>query len=98
MYIIKQMWTDSFENNLSDAKGYNIIGYVNSKEEAETLVIKGGKADKRSWPPVDSKETKIIYEEIKEIDTIEFYTRIWKYAGESQEIGVIYKDGTNNKK
>ena len=50
IYIIKRIWFDNLENHISDAVGYNIVGYVNTLEEAENIV-KNGKTYKSdaSW-------------------------------------------------
>lgn len=94
IYLIQKVWTDSMENNLSDAIGYNTLGYVKTKEEADKIVEIGGTMESSSWPPIKKGENRIVYKELKEIDTIEWYEKQWKYVGTSQAIKTVYKDGT----
>jgi len=42
IYLIEKAWTDWLENNLSDAFGYEPVGFVSSEEEAKSIVSSGG--------------------------------------------------------
>lgn len=41
LYIISQIWTDSMENQSSNAVGYKDIGFVYTEEEAKIFCSKG---------------------------------------------------------
>ncbi len=41
MYLIERIWTDFLENHYINAVGYNVIGYVETLEEAESIVKNG---------------------------------------------------------
>jgi hypothetical protein len=41
IYIISKIWTDSWENQSSNAVGYKDIGFVYTKEEAKIFCDKG---------------------------------------------------------
>jgi hypothetical protein len=75
MYLIKKMWTDRLENSLDQAFGYEIIGYVTSKEQAESICEKAGSVEAKGWPLESVNQfdlvkrhspiPRMIYEEIK---------------------------------
>jgi len=67
IYLIKELWTDSSENDIHSAVGYKIIGYTLNERLAKELHENGGILEKGNWP-VLRPMSNIIYEEISEIN------------------------------
>lgn len=40
-YLIKRIWVDPMENRTDQAVGYNIVGFVETKEAAEEIYNQG---------------------------------------------------------
>lgn len=50
MFIIEKLWIDNFENHPSGAIGYSIFSYVDTEDEAKSIVKKGGTVSKtKCW-------------------------------------------------
>lgn len=65
IWLISKAWTDSLENNSSDAFGYAVIGFVDSEEKAIEIVRNGGPADK-CWANT-GKEPMFKFQKISEL-------------------------------
>ena len=50
LWLIEKMWIDDMENRIENALGYNIVGYVMTKEEADKEITFAGTITGDGWP------------------------------------------------
>lgn len=67
VYIIKQIWVDWLENRSENAVGYDIIGYVTSKQAAEEFCDKGRDYDVNDCWAVKGTMPQYTYTLLKEL-------------------------------
>jgi len=60
IFVIHKLWTDSMENHYSAALGYEVIGFVKTKADAEKLVADAGFRKGGGWPIGDDQQMPIL--------------------------------------
>lgn len=67
IFIIKQLWIDSMENEYGAAQGYSVIGFVRTEDEAQEMCSKDYVTGE-GWPfEKGSKVPKFCYSRIPEL-------------------------------
>ncbi len=61
IFLIKQLWLDSMENEYNSAKGYDAFGYVNTEDEAIEFCKKGKMYDKKACWALSEDTPQFIY-------------------------------------
>lgn len=49
VWVIKEAWSDSMENNVSAAFGFEVIGYVDTEAEANEILKKARPVTKEQY-------------------------------------------------
>lgn len=50
IWVVTKLWVDPSENQIGQAMGYDIIGYVATEEEAASIVVNSPKREGTGWP------------------------------------------------
>jgi hypothetical protein len=66
IFLISRLWIDPMENQHLAAMGYSPVGFVSTKEEADTIVESGGFADRSTCWAMDGTERNLKFDEIPE--------------------------------
>jgi hypothetical protein len=56
VFMVEELWLDSYENSIHAAKGYKPLGFVTDRQEAEKLVEDAGTIVGTGWPIEKGKE------------------------------------------
>lgn len=68
MYLIEKIWIDSLENSYERAVGYNVIGYVETLEEAESIVKNGSTYTKSNCWAISKEMPQYRYKTIPKLE------------------------------
>lgn len=69
IYMIERLWTDSMENQRSDAMGYNPVGFVLDYATAVNVVEAGGHKQGDGWPiPRGESKPRFRYVRLNRVD------------------------------
>ena len=50
VFVIEELWTDSLENQIGNAMGYQAVGFAWTPEDARHIVDQGGEVVGTGWP------------------------------------------------
>lgn len=64
-YIIEKIWLDPFENSSSNAVGYDVIGFVETPDEAEEVCAEGRDYDVNDCWAIRGKMPEYRYKVVK---------------------------------
>jgi hypothetical protein len=67
IFLIERIWTNSMENEINSAVGYEPYGFVSTKEDAEQFCLKGRSFTRKDCWAILYEQPEYIYKEIRSL-------------------------------
>lgn len=64
IWVIEKLWTDNLENDVDSARGYEMVGFVETEEQAKSIIDNGGMYTGICWavsPNTPNFRSRLIY-------------------------------------